>query len=80
MQATVRFHERFTNAVLQEADLVFHNLLAFYHTRSMFHPNAGGRDPTIRRFLRGCEFPTTWFLPGLDNRDAGRANPWKPIP
>ena len=75
MQATARFHERITNAVLQEADFVFHDPLVFHPTHSMFRQDADGRAPTIRRFLRRCEFATTWLLPGLDNRDAGRTNP-----
>jgi hypothetical protein len=69
MQATARFHDGVTSAILQKADLVFHDPLAFHPTHSMFRQDADGRAPTIRRFLRRCEFPTTWFLPGLDNHD-----------
>ena len=72
MQATARFHDSVTNAILQEADLVFHDPVAFHPANGMFDSDADGRAPTIRRFLRGCEFPPTRFLLGLDDRDAGQ--------
>ena len=72
MQATTRFHNSVTNAILQQADLVFHDPEAFHPANSMFNPDADGRDSTIRCFLRGCEFPTTRLLLGLDNCDAGQ--------
>jgi hypothetical protein len=72
MQATTRFHNSVPNTILQQADLVFHDPEAFHPANGMFNPDADGRDPTIRRFLRGREFPTTRFLLGLDNRDTGQ--------
>ena len=72
MQATACFHDSVTNAILQEADFVFHDPVAFHPANGMFNPNADGRDLTIHRVLGGCEFPTTRFLLGLDHRDAGQ--------
>src|SRR5215475_9724978 len=70
MQATTRFHDSVPNAILQETDLVFHDPVTFDPSNSMFNPDADGRNLTIRRLLRRCEFPTTRFLLGLDDRDA----------
>ena len=72
MQATTRFHHSVTNAILQEANLVFHDPEAFHPANGMFNPDADGGDPPIRRFLRGCEFSLPRFLLGLDNRDVGQ--------
>jgi hypothetical protein len=72
MQATARFHDSVTNAILQEADLICHDPVALPPANGLFNPEAEGRDPTIRRCLRRGEFPTTRFLLGLDNRDAGQ--------
>jgi hypothetical protein len=72
MQATTRFHNSVTNAILQEANLVFHDPEAFHPANGMLNPDADGRDPPIRRFLRGCEFSPSRFLFGLDNRDVGQ--------
>jgi len=69
MQATTRFHDGVTNPVLQEPDLVFHNAVAFHPANGMFYPDADGRDPTIRRFLRRSEFSSTRCFLGLDDRD-----------
>jgi hypothetical protein len=72
MQATACFHDGITNAIRQEADLVFHDPIAFHPANGVFNTNADGGDSTIRRLLRGGEFPPTRFLLGLDHRDAGQ--------
>src|SRR5918996_95344 len=72
MQATARFHDGVTNPVLQEADFVFHDPIAFHPTNGVFNADSDGGDSTIGRFLRWGEFPPTRFLLGLDNRDAGQ--------
>lgn len=72
MPAIARFHYSIPNAILQEADVVFHDPVAFHPANGMFNPDADGRDSAIRRLLRGCEFPTTWVLLGVDHRDAGQ--------
>ena len=64
MQATTRFHDGITNPILQEADFVFHNSVAFHPTNGVFNADADGRDPTIGRFLRRGEFPPTGFFLG----------------
>ena len=69
MQATTRFHNSVTDAILQEANLVFHDPEAFHPANGMFNPDADGRDPPIRRFLRRREFSPPRFLLGLDDRD-----------
>jgi hypothetical protein len=73
MQPTTRFHDSIPNAILQEADGVLHDPVAFHPTNGMFYPHANGRDPTIRRLLRGCEFLTTRFFLGLTDRNARQA-------
>jgi DNA-binding FadR family transcriptional regulator len=40
MQSTPRLHEAVANAVLQEADFIFHNSVAFHSTNHMFDPDA----------------------------------------
>jgi hypothetical protein len=69
MQATTGFHDSVPNPILQEADFVLHDPVAFGPANGMFDPDADGRDPTIRRFLRGREFPSTWCFHGLEDRD-----------
>lgn len=69
MQAPTCFHDGVPNPILQEADGVFHDPVAFYPTNGMFDPHAEGRDPTICRFLRRREFPTTRFFLGWEDGD-----------
>jgi hypothetical protein len=69
MQATTCFHDGVPNPILQEADFILHDPIAFYPTNSMFDPDADGRDPTVRRFLRGRKVPATRCFPGLKDRD-----------
>jgi hypothetical protein len=70
MQATTCFHDGVPNPILQEADFIFHDPVAFHPANGMFDPATDGRDPTIRRFLRGCKLPSTRCFLGLDDRDA----------
>jgi hypothetical protein len=42
MQATTCFHDGVPNAVLQEADFVFHDPIAFHPANGMFDPDADG--------------------------------------
>ncbi len=72
MQPTTRFHNGVTDAIFSEANLVFHDPEAFHPANGMFNPDADGRDPPIRRFLRGREFSPPRFLLGLDHRDVGQ--------
>jgi hypothetical protein len=69
MQATTCFHDSVPHSVLQEADLVLHDPVAFDPTHSVFHPDSDGGNTTIRRLLRGREFSSRRFFLGLDDRD-----------
>jgi hypothetical protein len=69
MQGTTCFHDGVPNPILQEADFIFHDPVAFHPANGMFDPDTDGRDPTIRRFLRGCELPSTRGFLGLEDRD-----------
>jgi hypothetical protein len=72
MQPTTRFHHGITNAILQEADFVFHNPVAFHPANGVFNTDSDGGNTTIGGLLRRGEFPAPWFLLGLDNRDVGQ--------
>lgn len=69
MHATTGFHDGVPNPILQAADVILHDPVAFHPTHRMVDPDADGREPTIRRFLRGREFPATRGLLGLKARD-----------
>jgi hypothetical protein len=73
MQATTCFHDAVPHPVLQEADVVLHDSVAFHPTDGVFDPDADGRDPTIRRLLRGRGFPSTRCCLRLDDRDVMQA-------
>jgi hypothetical protein len=70
MQPTTRFHYGITNAILQEADFVFHDSVAFHPTNGVFNPNSDGGNTTIGLLLRRGEFPSTRCFLGLDDREA----------
>ena len=69
MQATICFQDGVPNPILQEADVVLHDPVAFHRATGMFDPDADGRDPTLRRLLRGREFPSTRCVLGLEDRE-----------
>jgi hypothetical protein len=62
MQATTRFHDSISNAILQEANCILHDPLPFHTTNGMFNPDSAGREATMRRLLRRGEFTPTGFL------------------
>jgi hypothetical protein len=62
MQATTRFHDSISNAIIQEANCILHDLLPFHTTNGMFNPDSAGREATMRRLLRRGEFTPTGFL------------------
>ena len=70
MQPTTRFHNGITNAILQEADFVFHHPVAFHPTNGVFNTDSDGGNTTIGRFLRQSEFPATRCFLRLEDRDA----------
>jgi hypothetical protein len=78
MQPTTRFHHGITNAILQEADCVFHNPLAFHPTNGVFDADADSGNTTIGGVLREGQFPATRFLFRLDHRDIGQDESLEP--
>jgi hypothetical protein len=73
MQATTCFHDNVPHPVLQEADVVLHDSVAFHPTNGVFNTDSDGGNPTISRLLRGCEFSSRRFFLGLDDRDVMQA-------
>jgi hypothetical protein len=53
----------------QEADFILDDPVAFHPTNGVFNADPEGGNTPIRRLLRGCKFPSTRFLLGLDDRD-----------
>jgi hypothetical protein len=78
MQATICFQDVVPNPILQEADVVLHDPVAFHPATGMFDPDADGRDPTLRRLLRGREFPPRGVFLGWKIVSPCWKNPWKP--
>jgi hypothetical protein len=68
MQPTTRFHDSITNAILPEADVVFHHPIALHPTDRVFNPDSDGRNHAIAGLLRWREFPTKGFFLGLHDR------------
>jgi hypothetical protein len=79
MQPTTRFHHGITKAVLQEADVVFHDSVTFHPTDGVFNPNPDGGNSTIGRLLRRGQFSSRWGFLGLDDRDARQEKPLKAL-
>jgi hypothetical protein len=78
MQPTTRFHHGITNAILQEADGVFHNPLAFHPTNGGFEADAESGNTTLGGVLRSGQFPATRLLFRLDHRDIGQDESLEP--
>ena len=72
MQATTCFHHDIANAILQEANFVFHHPVAFYPSNGVFNTDADGGNAAIGRFLRRGEFTPTGFFLGLTRRHTGQ--------
>ena len=69
MQATTCVHDGVPHPILQEADGVLHDPVAFHPTNGVFNANSHGGNTTIGRFLKGRECPSTRFFRGLADRD-----------
>src|SRR5919108_199671 len=72
MQATARLHNRVPYAILQEADGILHDPVAFDSPNGMFDADPDGRDAMIRRLFRGGEVPPTRFLLRLEQQHIGQ--------
>jgi hypothetical protein len=70
MQATTCFHDSVPNPILQQADFILHDPVAFHPADGMFNADTDGGDPTIRRSLWRCELPSRRCFLGLEDRDA----------
>jgi hypothetical protein len=75
MQATTRFPDGVTNAVLEEAYRVFYDPIAFHTANGVFNTHANRRDPTMGRLLRGREFTPPGVFLRLDDGDPVEAKP-----
>jgi hypothetical protein len=73
MQATTCFHDGVPYPVLQQADFVLHDPVAFHPTNSVFNADSDGGNTTIRRLLRRREFSSKRLFLGLDDRDVMQA-------
>ena len=73
MQATTCFHDGIPHPILQEADYVLHDPVAFHPTNGVFNTDSDGGNTTISRFLRWREFSSRRFFLGLDDRDVMQA-------
>jgi hypothetical protein len=69
MQSTTRLHEGVTNAIPQEAYLVFHYPIAFYTANGVFNTDSDRRDRAIGCFLRWGEVTPRRFFLRLDDGD-----------
>jgi hypothetical protein len=66
MQAPADFHATIANAYLSEAAGVVDDAAALDTAIDVLDAHAAARDVPIGRFLRPCEFPSSW-LPGRDD-------------
>jgi hypothetical protein len=78
MQPTTRFHHGITNAILQEADFIFHNPVAFHPTNGVFDADSDNGNTTIGGLLRWGEFPPRGFFLGWIIVTSARTNPGTP--
>ena len=69
MQPVTYFHDGIPHPILQEADVVLHDPVAFHPTNGVSNTDSNGGNTTIRRFLRGRQFSSTRRFLGLDERD-----------
>ena len=79
MQATACFHDGIPHPILQKADFILHDPVAFHPTNGVFKTHSGRGNSTIGRLLRRGEFPARWDFLGLDDRDVRQAKPLKAL-
>jgi hypothetical protein len=78
MQATARFHDDVTHAVLQEPDFVFHDPIAFHPTNSVFNAIRVEEMRRLVAFSGGVSSAPRGFFLGWTILTPARTNPWKP--
>jgi hypothetical protein len=79
MQATACFHDGIPHPLLQQADCLLPDPVAFHPTNGLFNTHAGRGNATIGLVLRRGEFPTSWGFLGWEERDGRQANPLKAL-
>jgi hypothetical protein len=79
MQATACFHDGIPHPILQKADFILHDPVAFHPTNGVFNPHSGRGNSTIGLFLRRGQFPARWGFLGLEDRDVRQAKPLKAL-
>jgi hypothetical protein len=72
MPATTCVHDRVPSPILQQADFVLDDPVAFHPTHGVCKANAARGDPTIGCLFRGCQFPSRGVFLGVDEDD-----PWE---
>ena len=77
MQATACFHDGIPQAILQKADFILHDPIAFHPTNGVFNTYSGRGNSTIGLFLRWGQFAARWGFLGLEDRDVRQAKPLK---
>jgi hypothetical protein len=73
MQATTYVHDSVPDPILQKADVVLHDPVAFHLTNGVFNADSDGGNPRISCLLRGREVPSTRCFLGLEKRDVLQA-------
>ena len=73
MQATACFHDGIPHPILQKANFILHDPVAFHPTNGVLNPDSDGGNTTIRCLLRGREFSSRRCFLGLDNSDVRQA-------
>ena len=79
MQPTTRFHHGIPKAILQEADVVFHDSVTFHPTNGVFNTKSERGNPTIGLLLRRGQFPSRGCVLGLEDRNARQEKPLKAL-
>jgi len=80
MQATTCFHDGIPKAILQEADFVLHDPVAFHSTNRVLNAASDGGNTAIGRFLRRGEFPSRGFFLGLNDGDVLKRKSLEALP
>jgi hypothetical protein len=69
MQPTTCFYDGITNAILQEADFIFHHPVAFHPTNGVLNTDSDGGNTALDRFLRRSKLSSRRCFLRLKDRD-----------